>query len=63
MQEQNAEQVKMTRQSKFLMMFPAALMTNGVINIMPCEIIDEELERCSGNCAVCRKIFWLAEVE
>ena len=52
-----------TRQSEFLKIFPTALMTNNVINIMPCEIIDEELERCSGNCAVCRKIFWLTEAE
>ena len=52
-----------TRQSEFLKIFPTALMTNNVIDIMPCEIIDEELERCSGNCAVCRKIFWLAEAE
>nr|DAP20947.1 MAG TPA: hypothetical protein [Caudoviricetes sp.] len=52
-----------TRQSEFLKIFPAALMTNNVIDIMPCEIIDEELEKCSGNCAVCRKKFWLVEVE
>ena len=52
-----------TRQSEFLKIFPTALMTNNVIDIMPCEIIDEELERCSGNCAVCRKIFWLTEAE
>lgn len=66
MQEQNAEQVKMARQSKFLKMFPnAQLDFDGVLGIAPCGVDkDFKSEYCnSDNCHKCRAEYWLAEVE
>lgn len=66
MQEQNAEQVKMVRQSKFLMMFPnARLDFDSVLVIEPCAV-DKNFASTyciSDHCYKCRAEYWLAEVE
>lgn len=66
MQEQNAEQVKMARQSKFLMMFPnARLDFDSVLVIEPCAV-DKNFASTyyiSDHCYKCRAEYWLAEVE
>ena len=66
MQEQNAEQVKMARQSKFLMMFPnARLDFDSVLVIEPCAV-DKNFASTyciSDHCYICRAEYWLAAVE
>ena len=61
-----------TRQSEFLKMFPNALISEGVLKIEPCELIDSKLnsEECHSydefglsGCYECRKNYWLEEIE
>ncbi len=52
-----------TRQSRFLKMFPKALLFDGVLNICP-ECVKGECGH-SGTmlCKDCKKDYWLAEVD
>lgn len=59
-----------TRQSEFLKMFPNAAIKNGAINIYPCDVDPLEIpqngcycESIKGKCDICRKAYWLAEVD
>lgn len=61
-----------TRQSEFLKLFPNAQISEGVLKIEPCELIDSKLnsEECHSydefglsGCYECRKNYWLEEVE
>ena len=57
-----------TRQSEFLKMFPnPALDSDGVIAIQPCEVIVDACKDSNDNkrtnCWVCRRDFWLKEIE
>lgn len=58
---------KMTRQSKFLEMFPYALTLFGVVNIFPCNIDarkykDDECKKFL-SCEDCRRKYWREEIE
>lgn len=66
------EHPRKTRQEKFLEMFPDALISEGVLKIEPCELIDSKLnsEECHSydefglsGCYECRKNYWTEEVE
>lgn len=60
----SAEHPVKTRQSEFLKMFPNAKLTGfGSLKICPKDI-DKDIEcvEC-GNCLICRKKYWLEEVE
>lgn len=60
-----------TRQSEFLKMFPDARCNgNGVLVLYPCDVDQKKYvqdgKHCAsikGNCDICRKEYWLAEVE
>lgn len=58
---------KMTRQSKFLEMFPHALTLFGVVNIFPCNIDARKYkdDECKAflSCEECRRKYWKEEVE
>ena len=57
------EHPRKTRQSVFLEQWPNAVISNGVINILPCTI-DQSLDECRGaNCPKCRHEFWMQEVK
>lgn len=70
-----AEHPVKTRQSEFLMMFPNALINDGVLRIHPCdmdkEYIEQDSEKCRAyapqklayGCGECCRDYWLAEVE
>ena len=61
-----------TRQSEFLKMFPDAdLNTDGILSIAPC-IVDKNFNKKTNgveeycivkDCHICRREYWLAEVE
>lgn len=66
------EHPRKTRQNEFLKMFPNALISEGVLKIEPCELIDSKLnsEECHSydefglsGCYECRKNYWLEEVD
>lgn len=54
-----------TRQSEFLKMYPnAVVMTGGVLCVRPCEVDNTIKNLCkTTNCGVCRRDYWLQEVE
>lgn len=54
-----------TRQSEFLKMFPnAVVMTGGVLCIRPCDVDNTIKNLCkTTNCGICRRDFWLKEIE
>ena len=61
-----------TRQSEFLKMFPNAKIENGVLSICPtfidvkCGSVCSDTKcgsSCQVSCNICRKNYWLAEVE
>lgn len=54
-----------TRQSEFLKMYPnAVVMTGGVLCVRPCDVDNTIKNLCkTTNCGVCRRDFWLQEVE
>lgn len=54
-----------TRQSEFLKMFPnAVVMTGGVLCVRPCDVDNTIKNLCkTTNCGVCRRDYWLQEVE
>lgn len=54
-----------TRQSEFLKMYPnAVVMTGGVLCIRPCDVDNTIKNLCkTTNCGVCRRDYWLQEVE
>ena len=53
-----------TRQDRFLKMFPNAALLDKIIKICPEEIDIENSISCGGrSCEICRKNYWLAEVE
>lgn len=54
-----------TRQSEFLKMYPNAIvMTGGVLCVRPCDVDNTIKKLCkTTNCNVCRRDFWLQEVE
>lgn len=54
---------KKTRQSEFLKIFPKAKMCDGVIFACPINLDDLVGCRHYGDCAECKKDFWLAEVK
>lgn len=56
------EHPKKTRQSRFLEVFPNAIIEGGCLLI--CPIHCDKNEKCgAGRCVDCRKKYWLAEVE
>ena len=67
------EHPEVTRQDRFLKMFPNAKIRNdGVLGIAPCSIDKDEyidLDRCSCpkahgfTCRECHREYWLAEVD
>lgn len=55
-----------TRQSVFLDQWPNAVISNGVLDITPCNIDQSlyDIQRCNGeDCSECRREFWMKEVE
>lgn len=54
-----------TRQSEFLKMYPnAVVMTGGVLCVRPCDVDNTIKNLCkTTNCGVCRRDYWLQEVE
>lgn len=53
-----------TRQDRFLKLFPNAEVLNEVIKVCPNEIDIESGINCEKqSCDICRKNYWLAEVE
>lgn len=53
-----------TRQDRFLKMFPNAELLDKIVKICPNEIDIENNIYCGGqSCDICRKNYWLAEVE
>ena len=56
-----------TRQSKFLELFPNAIVTGGILETLPCQLEGREFkeQNCNshGYCVDCRKEYWLKEVE
>ena len=67
------EHPEKTRQSKFLEMFPNAVLNLGVISVCPC-VVDTKLYKGADNvdcyrskgyenCLQCYKDYWLAEVD
>ena len=61
-EEWSKEHPAKTRQSEFLKMFPGAKIgTEGFLVICPV-LVDSEV-KCSYECSLCRKDYWLAEVE
>ena len=54
-----------TRQSEFLKHYPGARITiDGFLHACPMEVFSDTGINCAAqNCYVCRKAFWLAEVE
>lgn len=54
-----------TRQSEFLKMYPnAVVMTGGVLCVRPCDVDNTIKNLCkTTNCGVCRRDFWLQEVD
>ena len=53
-----------TRQDRFLKMFPNAALSNRIIKICPEEIDIKNSINCGKqSCDICRKNYWLAEVE
>lgn len=54
-----------TRQSEFLKMYPnAVVMTGGVLCVRPCDVDNTIKNLCkTTNCGVCRRDFWLQEIE
>ena len=60
-----AEHPAKTRQSEFLKHYPGARITiDGFLHACPMEVFSDTGINCAAqNCYVCRKAFWLAEVE
>ena len=64
-----AENPKTTRQAKFLLVCPAAVLdADGLLCIMPCQINkqarDAKINGCCGsNCRECRRRYWMAEIK
>lgn len=60
-----AEHPVKTRQSEFLKHYPGARITiDGFLHACPMEVFSDTGINCAAqNCYVCRKAFWLAEVE
>lgn len=57
-----SEQLRKTRQSEFLKMFPNASQDkNGLLFIPPCNIDDTYI--CSYSCDECRKEYWREEIK
>lgn len=58
---------KPTRQSKFLELFPNAIVTGGILETLPCQLEGREFkeQNCNshGYCVDCRKEYWLKEAE
>lgn len=53
-----------TRQDRFLKMFPNAALSNRIIKICPEEIDIKNSINCGKqSCDICRKNYWLAEVD
>lgn len=55
-----------TRQSVFLEQWPDAVISNGVLDLPPCNIDQSlyDIWRCNGaDCSKCRREFWMQEVE
>lgn len=54
-----------TRQGEFLKMFPnAVVMTGSVLCIRPCDVDNTIKNLCkTTNCGICRRDFWLKEIE
>lgn len=54
-----------TRQDIFLEQYPDILLSYGIINIKPCQIVrNYTYGECSiTDCPLCRKEYWLQEVE
>ena len=60
------EHPRKTRQSVFLEQWPNAVISNGVLNLTPCNIDQSlyDIQRCNGaDCSKCRREFWMQEVE
>lgn len=60
------EHPRKTRQSVFLKQWPDAVISNGVLNLTPCNIDRSlyDIQRCNGaDCSKCRREFWMQEVE
>lgn len=64
-EEWSKEHPVKTRQSEFLKMYPnAVVMTGGVLCVRPCEVDNTIKNLCkTTNCGVCRRDYWLQEVE
>lgn len=54
-----------TRQDAVLEQYPDAHLSNGIINIKPCQVVkNHTYGDCSiTDCPLCRKEFWMQEVE
>lgn len=66
--EWSAAHPRKTRQSVFLEQWPEAKLDDaGVLRIMPCTLVPSfcDSSYCGGreNCVVCRREFWMQEVE
>ena len=65
-EEWSAAHPRKTRQSVFLEQYPNAVISNGVLNLTPCNIDQSlyDIQRCNGaDCSKCRREFWMQEVE
>lgn len=54
-----------TRQDAFLKQYPDAPLSYGIINIKPCQVVkNHTYGDCSiTDCPLCRKEFWMQEIE
>ena len=60
------EYPRKTRQSVFLKQWPKAVISNGVLDLTPCNIDQSlyDIQRCENtDCYECRREFWMQEVE
>lgn len=64
-----AEHPKKTRQSEFLKALPRAKVEDGILCYYPCDMDaregfkEENCKRFQGSCYMCRREYWMTEVE
>lgn len=63
------EHLKKTRQSEFLKVLPRAKVEDGILCYYPCDMDaregfkEENCKRFQGSCYMCRREYWMTEVE
>lgn len=64
-EEWSAAHPRKTRQSVFIQQYPEVTFNYGIINIKPCQMVQNYTYRdCNiTDCPQCRKEFWMQEVE